>query len=283
MKKLVVIALVFIGIASISFFSVEGKVTKYHSDGIDGVNFSSNPPAARTGAPGEANCTACHAGTAMSAEGVVFFTVGGGPNYTPGETYPISIATVGGSKNGFELTILDGSDNQAGTLAAGPNTSIISEGGRQYIRHSASEGMGSWTFDWTAPATNVGELTAYYSFNKANNNDGSSGDEIFLGSTAIPPFNVSIAENPLEKGYNVSYNNLTKQVSLNYSLIEKAKVVLNVQDLSGRLIQTVDFGYKTTGDYSEQLTLNELDISGMYVVSLFINKRVLNRKLMITN
>lgn len=283
MKKLVVSALVFVGIASISFFSIEGKVTKYHSDGIEEVNFSSNPPAARTGAPGEANCTACHSGTAMSAEGVVFFTVGGGPNYTPGETYPISIATVGGSKNGFELTILDGSDNQAGTLAAGPNTSIISEGGRQYIRHSASEGMGSWTFDWTAPATNVGELTAYYVMNKSNSSESSSGDEIFLGSTAIPPFNVSITENPLEKAYKVSYNNLTKQVSLNYSLFDNAKVVLNVQDLSGKLIQSVDFGYKAAGDYSEQVTMNNGDINGMYVVSLFINNRVLNRKLMITN
>jgi hypothetical protein len=283
MKKLVVIALVFVGIASISFFSVEGKITKYHSDGIEEVNFSSNPPAARTGAPGEINCTGCHLGTAMSAEGVVFFTVGGGPNYTPGETYPISIATVGGSKNGFELTILDGSNNQAGTIAAGPNTTVISEGGRQYIRHSASDGMGSWTFDWTAPATNLGELTAYYSFNKANNNDASSGDEIFLGSAAIPPFNVSIAENPLEKAYNVSYNNLTKQVSLNYSIIENAKVVLNIQDLSGRLIQSVDFGYKTNGDYSEQVALKNTDINGVYVVSLFINNRVLNRKLMINN
>jgi hypothetical protein len=283
MKKIVFTSLVLGGILGVSFFSVEGKVTKYHSDGIETVNFSSNPPAARTGAPGEANCTACHSGTAMSGEGVVFFTVGGGPNYTPGDTYPISIATVGGSKNGFELTILDGSDNQAGTFAAGPNTTVISEGGRQYIRHSASEGMGSWTFDWTAPATNVGELTAYYVMNKANNNDASSGDEIFLGSTAIPPFNVSIAENKLDKAYNVTYNNLTKQVSLNYSLFENAKVVLNIQDLSGRLIQTLDFGYKSAGDYSEQVEINSTSMNGLYVVSLFVNNRVLNRKLMINN
>lgn len=283
MKKLVLSTLVFAGIASVSFFSMEGKISKYHSDGIEGVNFSSNPPAARTGAPGETNCTACHTGTAMSGEGVIFFSVGGGPNYTPGETYPLSIATVGGSKNGFELTILDGSDNQAGTLTAGVNTTVTSAGGRQYIRHSASEGLGSWTFNWTAPATNVGELTAYYAMNKSNSSESSSGDEIFLGNTPIPPFNVGIAENPLDKAYKVSYNNLTKQVSLNYSLIENAKVVLNVQDLSGKLIQTVDFGYKTTGDYSEQVTLNKVDINGMYVVSLFINNRVLNRKLMINN
>ncbi len=283
MKKLVVSLLVFVGIASISFFSVEGKITKYHVDGIEVVNFTSNPPAARTGAPGEANCTACHTGTAMSGEGVVFFTVGGGPNYTPGDTYPISIATVGGSKNGFELTILDGSDNQAGTFTAGDNSSVVSEGGRQYIRHSASEGLGSWTFNWTAPATNVGELTAYYAMNKSNNSESSSGDEIFLGSTAIPPFNVSVVENKLDKAYNVTYNNLTKQVSLSYSLFDNAKVVLNIQDLSGRLIQTLDFGYKSVGDYSEQVEINNPSMNGLYVVSLFVNNRVLNRKLMINN
>jgi hypothetical protein len=283
MKKLLFISLVSFGLLSVSFFSAEGKITKYHSDGIEKVNFSEDPPAGKTGAPGEGNCTSCHSGSAMSGEGVIFFTIGGGPNYTPGDSYPVTIATTGGPKNGFELTILDEANNQAGTFTPGDNSNVTTLGGRQYIRHSSSLGMSSWTFTWTAPDANVGELTAYYVLNKANNNHNAIGDDIFLGTTAIPPFNVSIAENPLEKAYNVSYNNLTKQVSLNYSIIENAKVVLNIQDLSGRLIQTVDFGYKTNGDYSEQVTLKNTDINGVYIVSLFINNRVLNRKLMINN
>jgi hypothetical protein len=38
MKKLLFISLVSFGLLSVSFFSAEGKITKYHSDGIEKVN-----------------------------------------------------------------------------------------------------------------------------------------------------------------------------------------------------------------------------------------------------
>ena len=211
--------------------------------------------------------------------------------YTPGTKYTITATTKSSpTRNmfGFQISPQSVTGTLLGTITITNSTQTQVTGGGKYVTHrqagiNGTNGVKTWSFDWTAPATNVGELTAYYVMNKSNSSESSSGDEIFLGSTAIPPFNVSIAENPLEKAYKVSYNNLTKQVSLNYSLFDNAKVVLNVQDLSGRLIQSVDFGYKTAGDYSEQVTINNLDISGMYVVSLFINNRVLNRKLMINN
>ncbi len=278
MKKIILFLLPVIGIIGLSFLSKDNAISTYHADGIEGLQFSSNPPAARTGAPGEGNCTSCHSGTTMSAEGVAFFTVGGGPGYTPGATYPISFSTVGGANNGFQLTILDASNNAAGTFTAGANNNVTTSGGRSYVRHNNSVGEGSWTFDWTAPATDVGELTAYYALNKANNNGSDSGDEIFLGNTAIPPFGVSIQENELEKGFNVIVNAAEQRIQLNYTLTDLAKVVLNVQDLNGRLVQSFDYGKQMPGSYQEDVQISTSKLSGLYVVSLFVDNHVMNRK-----
>lgn len=281
MKKSLLFILPIAGVIGYSFFSGETSVSKYHNDGILETAFSSNPPGARTGAPGEANCTMCHSGEVMSAAGVVDFTLSGGPSYTPGSSYPITISTVGGAKNGFELTILDASNNQVGSFTAGEHSSVTVEGGKEYIRHSASDGVTAWNFEWTAPDVESGELTAYYIMNKSNNNGSTSGDEIFVGNVTIPSFFAGVEENKIDNAYSVYVNQSTKQLNLSYALIEDSKVVLNVQDLSGRLIQYYDLGNQSTGSYTEQLPLDQVSGSGVYIVSLFVGNKVYNRKVMI--
>lgn len=280
MKQKLLLILPVAGLIGYSFFKKDDNISKYHLDGIEGINFSSNPLPAKTGAPGEGKCTDCHAGTAMSAEGVVDFTLSGGPSYTPGNVYPITISTVGGAKNGFELTILDADNNQAGTFTAGANTSVVSSGGREYIRHSSSLGELSFTFNWTAPAEESGELTAYYAMNKSNNSGTNSGDEIFLGNKAIPSVFASVKENPVEEGYTAFFNSQTKELNLAYAIFNDAKVVLNVQDLSGRLVQYFDFGQQSAGNYTENLNVDKLNERGIYIVSLFVDNKVYNRKVL---
>ena len=111
MKKNILLLLPIVGVLGFSFFYESNHISTYHNDGIETVNFGVNPPAGKTGAPGDGNCTDCHSGSTMSSEGVVFFTVGGGPGYMPGSTYPISLSTISGTNNGFELTILDADNN----------------------------------------------------------------------------------------------------------------------------------------------------------------------------
>lgn len=281
MTKYLLVLVPVVGFVGFSFFNKGEKIMTYHADGIETINYGGNPPAEKTGAPGEGNCTECHTGDVMSAEGVVDFTIGGGPNYTPGSTYPVTISSIGGPKNGFELTILDADGNQAGTLTGGGDVSITTAGGRQYARHTNSLGLTTFNFMWEAPATDMGELTAYYAVNKADNNGSSAGDEIFLGSTAIGVFGASISENELEKGYKVTYNSLSKELNLNYKLVDNARVMLNIQDLSGKLIENYDFGYQNDGSYNEVLPVTKVSTEGVYVVSLFINNRVLNRKVVL--
>ncbi|MBC7412670.1 MAG: T9SS type A sorting domain-containing protein, partial [Bacteroidia bacterium] len=47
-------------------------------------------------------------------------------------------------------------------------------------------GTKSWSFDWTAPATNIGSVTFYGAFNGSNNNGSSTGDIIYTTTLVVP-------------------------------------------------------------------------------------------------
>jgi hypothetical protein len=158
--------------------------------------FSSGPPAGETGAPGESLCVECHSGTVNSGPGQ--FTISGLPNrYDPGATYQVTVthSTTDNSRRkwGFQLTALTSANLKAGNLANNSGfTSIINED-RQYIEHNISGSFGgqgspvSWTFNWTAPETNVGPVTFYAAGNQANNNGSTAGDQIYTTSLTMNP------------------------------------------------------------------------------------------------
>src|SRR4029079_17212748 len=58
-------------------------------------------------------------------------------------------------------------------------------GARQYIEHTAAgtfvgqQNSASWTFNWTAPPTDIGPVTFYAAGNQANNDGNTSGDYIY--------------------------------------------------------------------------------------------------------
>src|SRR4029450_10014688 len=99
---------------------------------------------------------------------------------------------------GFELTVLDTSDEKAGDLQSTDGTTQIINnagpgGGRQYIEHTSAgtfvgqQNGASWTFNWTAPATDVGPVTFYAAGNHANNDGNTSGDYIYRTFVASAP------------------------------------------------------------------------------------------------
>lgn len=264
-----------------SFYSQKGHLSAYHSDGIETLYFTANPPAQRTGAPGEANCTACHAGTAQSAAGTVTVDFSDPLNeYLPGQSYTITISVASSIKSGFQMTILDGNDDAAGTFTAGTNTSTTTGGGRNYIRHSSSIGLTSFTFTWNAPAADMGDLTAYYAFVKADNAGGNGGDQIFIGQESI-----SIAANAeltvyekLSQSLDLKIDALNKQLNLSFSTLEPSNVVLNLMDISGKLVYKQDLGQMGQGDYSELIDYATVSKPGVYFVSLLINNYAVNQK-----
>ena len=164
--------------------------------------FSAGPPPGYTRAPGEEPeaCAECHVSSGNTGAGQISITVP--PTYVPGQTYQITVTHTNSDPTrlrwGFELTALDTSDEKAGELQnINPVLTQIIQGGpggnRQYIEHAAAgtfinqTGGASWTFNWTAPPTDVGVVTFYAAGNQANNDGNTSGDFIYFTFASSQP------------------------------------------------------------------------------------------------
>jgi uncharacterized repeat protein (TIGR01451 family) len=167
--------------------------------------FSAGPPAGYTGAPGEESeaCAECHVPTDA---GTGHFSITAPQTYVPGQTYPITVTHTNADPTrirwGFELTVLDTSDEKAGNLQnADPLTQVVNNAGpnsaRQYIEHSVNgtfigqQNGASWTVNWTAPATDIGIVTFYAAGNQANNDGNTSGDYIYKTLVTSAPFSAT--------------------------------------------------------------------------------------------
>ncbi|HEX6732642.1 MAG TPA: choice-of-anchor V domain-containing protein, partial [Pyrinomonadaceae bacterium] len=163
--------------------------------------FSAGPPPGYTGAPGEEPeaCAECHvppdAGTGQ-------ISITAPQTYIPGQTYSINVTHTNADPTrlrwGFQLTALDSSDEKAGDLQSLDGlTQILNNAGpgnaRQYIEHTSigtfigQQNGASWTFNWTAPPTDVGTITFYAAGNHANNDGNTSGDNIYRTFVASAP------------------------------------------------------------------------------------------------
>lgn len=161
--------------------------------------YSAGPPAGFTGAPGEFTCAECHVPESQGS-GQTTLTVP--PSYVPGQTYQIAVHHINNDPSrvrwGFELTALDDGDLKAGDLQATDSlTQVLNNqgpgGGKQYIEHTSlgtfygQTGGADWTFNWTAPPTDVGRVTFYVAGNQANGDGNSSGDNIYFTFAAAQP------------------------------------------------------------------------------------------------
>ena len=163
--------------------------------------FSAGPPAGYTAAPGEEPeaCAECHVPTDA---GTGHISITAPSTYVPGQTYPVTVTHTNSDQTrmrwGFELTVLDTSDEKAGDLQSVDGlTQVLNNqgpgGARQYIEHTSAgtfvgqKNGASWTFNWTAPATDVGPVTFYTAGNQANNDGNTSGDYIYKTFVASAP------------------------------------------------------------------------------------------------
>ncbi len=155
--------------------------------------FSSNPPNANTGAPGDSNCTNCHRNPNTSFGGAV--TINGLPNeIIPGTTYKVSVVTSVSAGNpsraGFQMVVLDDAANNAGNLTNASNSSTItSANNRSYFEHSPAlffngEDSVAWSVDWTAPNTLESDSIQIYINSVLGNGSGSSNDLMVSNRTA---------------------------------------------------------------------------------------------------
>ena len=89
------------------------------------------------------------------------------------------------------MTALSGS-GAAGTFGnLSSFTQTLSQSNRNYIEHNLlgtfqnQTGGAQWTFNWTAPATNVGTVTLYAAGNQANSDGTEFGDQIYTTTSTV--------------------------------------------------------------------------------------------------
>ena len=175
----------------LAFSFGESAVTVGHAE-IPGA------PSRRTGAPGESNCTSCHNSNTQTGQANIIAPA----TYVPGQTYTIQIqnTTTDLSRTswGFEMTSLTAANTAAGTYThttafTQTKTGTVSGGVRNYATHTSSgvfpgqSGGSTWSFNWTAPATDVGPVTHYLAVLHGDNGQDDTGDQTYLKTLVVNP------------------------------------------------------------------------------------------------
>lgn len=166
---------------------------------------STGPPLAHTGAPriadrnAEPSCNTfgCHQGNPMNTSGTLEI-LGLPAVYDPGVVYPVtvrltSIATQSSPTRrwGFEITGIRLSDGLAAGLFGSATLRVEAFNGRTYVTHQVDDlhagesGPVEWTFNWTAPAVEEGDVSFHAAGNAANGNTTSTGDFIYTTSVTV--------------------------------------------------------------------------------------------------
>lgn len=157
--------------------------------------FSSGASPGTSGAPGEGTCGQCHQNGPDDGS----LTIQGVPaEYDFQQTYSITVSLEdpGQARWGFQLTAIDGANLAAGTITVTEPgaTSKSTGGGKDYLNHTVSgtyagtpDGPVTWSFDWTAPASDMGPISFYAAGNAANNDLGTGGDNIYTTDATTNP------------------------------------------------------------------------------------------------
>ncbi|HET6225607.1 MAG TPA: choice-of-anchor V domain-containing protein [Bacteroidia bacterium] len=254
-----------------------------------------------TGAPNEKTCaqSGCHKDATVSPGTLVnqFIFNGGDSLYTPGETYPVKIQVnkAGIKRFGFQVTVLRSSDNSyVGTLIATDAAKTQLQNGiapnatRKYITHKTagtdaiSTGIGEWTFQWKAPATNVGAIKFYYATNATNMDNENTGDQVFLSTFQIKPKTTTgIEASVKEEFFNAYYSTESRQLIISYDNLPGGRAKIELRNMEGQLIQSSELSNSTTSAQNVGINLNSTIASGVYLITYRVNNTMLSRKIYI--
>jgi len=229
---------------------------------IPGYGNSAGPLDGLTGAPGESNCTACHASFPLNS-GAGQLAVNGLPQaYVPERTYALEIqlSDPDAIRWGFEFTVLDAQGSSAGTLAPTDGATQVSTGGaflRTYAKHTSAgtqlnqAGSATWLVDWTAPVAGVGDVTLYMAGNAADGSFSSLGDRIYTGSRAAAEGSATgVPAREAAVDLRSHPNPFNPATTLHFRLDRSADVVLQVFDVFGRRIATLVSGSLAAGEHA---------------------------------
>ena len=153
---------------------------------------TSGSPGGYTGSPGDGrDCTNCHeAGSSYNLSSTITTDI---PvtGYVFGQTYLITVAaTSSQSEYGFELTAEKADNSKVGVFNV-TGTLKLTNGNSAVTQTNKSNS--SWSFNWTAPSADEGDIT-FYAAVLAANGSSDSNDETQLISESVSLSTLGIAE-----------------------------------------------------------------------------------------
>ncbi|MCF8357998.1 MAG: T9SS type A sorting domain-containing protein [Prolixibacteraceae bacterium] len=233
---------------------------------ISGTLYHAGSPGKKTGSPLDGStCTQCHSGTAIEAE--MISTDIPETGYLPGETYTVTLSSnyAEAARFGFEITA-ENEAEKTGTFIITDEATTKLTNGDQAVTHKSGgttpeEGSISWSFEWTAPETNSGDISFYAVVNAANGNGSTSGDQIITSILSVPSATTGILNTALNNGLKVYPNPASGYVNIE-SQHDITKVALI--DLNGKVIHQEEFSARDQALFNFPTTAN-----GLHFVQVF--------------
>ena len=151
-----------------------------------------------TGGFGEETCRSCHFDYDLNMDGGSLVLDGVPESYESGKDYEITVTLQAEQLEvgGFQMTTRFEDGSQAGDFSWDGEhlmfTPSISDEVK-YLQHTAdgtepsSEGEIQWTFTWTSPEVNDGEVILNIAANSGNYDDSSFGDWIYAKELTLRP------------------------------------------------------------------------------------------------
>lgn len=261
-------------ILGITSFALVSFVSK--KDGLEG----------RTGSPGETTCATagCHTGNPLNdPTGSMIIVAPTMTNweYVPGTTYPIevTISRNGNNKFGIGFEALQASGANGGTLSItnGVETQIknavIGGNSRANVVHRDNGGNApnskTFTFNWTAPATAVGNITFYAAGNASNSNNNTSGDFIYTRSQVITPASgVSVAEIEAISAVQIYPNPADREIRVSFESYEIRDLTFGIYGIDGRLMSETSYQNNGSGSQTVLIPLMPELGQGVYFLKI---------------
>ena len=256
---------------------------------------SSNGKAGKTGSLGETDCTTCHTGTVNSGTGSVVITSPDliGWAYSPGQTYTINVTVTQASVPlfGFGFEALDASGANAGTLvitnttATQIKTFTVAPNSRNNVVHKTDGGLSTgshtFSFNWTAPLTNIGTVTFYVAGLAADNDGGITGDYTYKTSQVVTFASEIKLIKTEEIEISIYPNPVIENATITYKLIENSSIEIELVSITGKVIPLYFNEKEISGEHTYNLLLNNSVVKGLYFLNVNINERKFTEKVFV--
>lgn len=266
-----------------------------------GAARSDGAPVSSTGAPGETTCAmaGCHSDNSVNAgTAITELIIDGNPtSYEPGKTYKVTtrISDADRLRFGFQLVALDGNHANAGklTIMDESRTQIIKNylelKDRDYMTYTylgteaVKSGLGEWSFDWTAPAQDIGPVKFYAAFASANNDKTDKGDYIYTKELMLKSASSGVGPGNTESGYSftATANPGAQAFQINFTSGEPINTIIQGYDLKGRLITKPTNVKLENGISSVQIPWSAQLSKGLYFICVKVDNTLITKKVIV--